>query len=73
MFSAVTVTSPHLSEHGWPFASVHQFQAADEDPLYGAKHVSDLYLRADPNYGGRCVSFSYFIRGASIVTTELGG
>jgi len=49
----VTVVSPHMGEHGWPFASVDQFPDADVDPLYNSKHVKDLYLKADPDYNGR--------------------
>ncbi|KAF9779642.1 glutathione S-transferase [Thelephora terrestris] len=49
----VTVVSPRMGEKGWPFANVDQYPAADVDPLYGAEHVKDLYLRADPSYGGR--------------------
>lgn len=49
----VTVVSPRMGEQGWPFASEDKFPAADVDPLYGSAHVKDLYLKADPNYGGR--------------------
>ncbi|KAI0050359.1 glutathione S-transferase [Auriscalpium vulgare] len=52
-FIGVTVVSPHMGQHGWPFASVDAFPDANEDPLYGAEHVKDLYLRADPDYAGR--------------------
>jgi len=50
---SVTVVSPHMGTQGWPFASVDQFPGADVDPLYKSEHVKDLYLKADPNYGGR--------------------
>ncbi|KAH0826595.1 glutathione S-transferase [Lanmaoa asiatica] len=49
----VTVVSPHMGDSGWPFASVDPFPGADVDPLYNARHVKDLYFKADPNYGGR--------------------
>ena len=42
-----------MDEHGWPFASVDPYPGAEADPLYGSKHVKDLYLKADPNFGGR--------------------
>jgi glutathionyl-hydroquinone reductase len=45
-----------MDEHGWPFAKVDPFQgppAADDDPLYGAEHLKDLYLRAQPDFKGR--------------------
>ncbi|KAG6839757.1 hypothetical protein C0991_011912 [Blastosporella zonata] len=49
----VTVVSPRMGSQGWPFANVDPFPAADSDPLYAAEHVKDLYMKADPNYGGR--------------------
>lgn len=52
-FIDVTVVSPHMAEHGWPFANVDAFPGAEVDPLHGAKHIKDLYLRAAPNYEGR--------------------
>ena len=45
-----------MGQDGWPFADVDEFPGADADPLNGAKHVKDLYYKADPNYNGRCVS-----------------
>ncbi|TBU28070.1 glutathione S-transferase [Dichomitus squalens] len=52
-FIDVSVVSPHMGEHGWPFATADAFPGADPDPLYGAQHVKDLYLRAKPDYDGR--------------------
>ncbi|EMD35648.1 hypothetical protein CERSUDRAFT_85607 [Gelatoporia subvermispora B] len=49
----VSVVSPHMGEHGWPFANVDAFPAADTDPLYNSQHVKDLYLRVNPGYEGR--------------------
>ncbi|KAF8633152.1 hypothetical protein AX17_004653 [Amanita inopinata Kibby_2008] len=49
----VTVVSPRMGSLGWPFANVDAFPGADVDPLYSSEHVKDLYLRADPDYGGR--------------------
>ncbi len=42
-----------MGSQGWPFANVDNFEASDEDPLYKSEHVKDLYLKADPDYGGR--------------------
>lgn len=53
-FIGVSVVSPRMGANGWPFASADAFAGADVDPLYDAKHVSDLYLRAKPDYSGRC-------------------
>ncbi|KAG6828600.1 hypothetical protein H0H92_007341 [Tricholoma furcatifolium] len=49
----VTVVSPRMGSQGWPFANVDAFPAADADPLYQSQHVKDLYIKADPDYGGR--------------------
>ncbi|KAF5329963.1 hypothetical protein D9611_010448 [Ephemerocybe angulata] len=49
----VTTTSPRMGAEGWPFASVDPFPGAEDDPLYGSKHIKDLYLKADPEYSGR--------------------
>ena len=56
-FEAVTIVSPMLGVNGWPFSSVDPFPGAEIDPLYNSEHVKDLYLRADPNYSARYVSF----------------
>ena len=52
-FVAVTIVSPQLGAHGWPFASVDQFPGAEVDPLYNSRHIKDLYFRADPDYSAR--------------------
>ena len=44
-----------MGSHGWPFAQVDSFPGADEDPIHHSEHVKDLYLKANPNYGGRSV------------------
>ncbi|KAH8087174.1 glutathione S-transferase [Cristinia sonorae] len=52
-FIDVSVVSPRMSAHGWPFANVDAYPGADSDPLFNAEHVKDLYLRASPEYEGR--------------------
>ncbi|KAH9836562.1 uncharacterized protein C8Q71DRAFT_47900 [Rhodofomes roseus] len=52
-FIDVSVICPHIGERGWPFVSVDVFPGANADPLRGAQHVKDLYLRAAPDYEGR--------------------
>jgi glutathionyl-hydroquinone reductase len=42
-----------MGANGWPFASVDAFPGAEADPLFGAEHVKDLYLRANPDYDRR--------------------
>ena len=58
-----------MGQDGWPFADVDEFPGADADPLNGAKHVKDLYYRADPNYNGRCVSHCRSSRQALVLMT----
>jgi putative glutathione S-transferase len=52
---AVTVVSPRMGPRGWPFASADEYPGAEIDPLYGSQYIKDLYLRAGPEYSGRCV------------------
>ncbi|CAK5275851.1 unnamed protein product [Mycena citricolor] len=52
-FFPVSVVSPRMGNNGWPFAQVDAFPGADADPLFGAEHVKDLYLRANPDYDRR--------------------
>ncbi|KAJ7265903.1 glutathione S-transferase [Mycena haematopus] len=49
----VTIVSPKMGASGWPFAVADAFPGAEVDPLFGAQHVRDLYLRANPEYEGR--------------------
>ena len=44
-----------MGSNGWPFAQVDSFPGADEDPLFHSEHLKDLYIKANPNYGGRSV------------------
>jgi putative glutathione S-transferase len=46
----VTVVHPALTEQGWAFGG---YPGADEDPLFGARHLHELYTRADPVFTGR--------------------
>lgn len=47
---AVTVVNPVLTGQGWAFGG---YRGAGEDPLHGARHLHELYTRADPSYTGR--------------------
>jgi len=42
----VHVVHPHMLEDGWEFRP-------DPEPLYGLRHLRELYARADPCYTGR--------------------
>ncbi|MCA0939601.1 glutathione S-transferase family protein [Salipiger pacificus] len=46
----VTVVNPRLDDQGWSFGG---FPGAEEDPLYGASYLHELYTRADPHVSGR--------------------
>ncbi|MFN4141976.1 glutathione S-transferase family protein [Aestuariivirga sp.] len=47
---AVTVVNPVLTSQGWAFGG---FPGAGADPAHGARHLHELYTRADPGYSGR--------------------
>lgn len=44
---SVSVVAPEMLEHGWSFTD------ALPDALYGARHLHEVYTRADPRYSGR--------------------
>lgn len=46
----VTVVNPTLTAQGWQFGG---YPGADEDPLFGARYMHELYIRADAVYTGR--------------------
>ncbi|MDU8945746.1 glutathione S-transferase family protein [Ovoidimarina sediminis] len=46
----VTVVNPVLGDRGWEFGG---YDGADDDPLFGARHIHELYTRADPRFTGR--------------------
>lgn len=52
-FVDVTIVSPRMNEHGWPFASIDPFPGADVDPLFQSNYIKDLYLRVEPEFKGR--------------------
>jgi glutathionyl-hydroquinone reductase len=43
----MTVVNPKMSDEGW------ELSADDPDPLFGAKYLREIYLRAAPRYSGR--------------------
>ena len=47
-----------MGTEGWPLGDVDEFPGATPDPVNGAKHIKDLYLRVNPEYDGRCIQFS---------------
>jgi glutathionyl-hydroquinone reductase len=47
---AVTVVSPVLGDQGWSFGG---YPGADEDPLFGAQFMHQIYTRVDPAFTGR--------------------
>lgn len=46
----VTVVNPTLSDQGWTFGG---YDGSDEDPLFGARYMHEIYSRADPGFTGR--------------------
>ena len=44
---SLSYVEPEMLEGGWSFGGAG-------DPLYGARHVHEIYQRADPAYTGRC-------------------
>lgn len=46
----VTVVNPELTNQGWGFGG---YPGADEDPLFGASFLHEIYTRADPHFTGR--------------------
>lgn len=46
----VTVVNPKLTGQGWAFGD---YPGADEDPLFGARYMHEIYTRADAAYTGR--------------------
>lgn len=47
---AVTVVNPVLTAQGWGFGG---YPGADADPLHSARHLHELYTRADGGFTGR--------------------
>jgi putative glutathione S-transferase len=47
----ITIVAPWLSDEGWAFDTFPG--ASGADPLHGARHLHELYTRADPHYTGR--------------------
>lgn len=43
----VTLVATKMTDDGW------EFGAEDPEPLYGAKYLRELYVRADPKFTGR--------------------
>lgn len=46
----VTVVNPTLSDQGWQFGG---YPGAEDDPLFGASYLHELYSRADGGFTGR--------------------
>ncbi|WP_428674534.1 glutathione S-transferase family protein [Roseibium sp.] len=46
----VTVVNPKLTDQGWEFGS---YPGADEEPLFGVRHMHQLYTRVDKRFTGR--------------------
>ncbi len=66
---AISLSSvlPRMGEDGWEFSSEGEFS----DPLYGARYLREIYLKADPDYTGRVTTpVLWDRREATIVNNE---
>ncbi|MCC0015222.1 MAG: glutathione S-transferase family protein [Rhodobiaceae bacterium] len=65
---AITVVNPELTAQGWRFGG---YPGADEDPLFGASALHEIYTRADPHYTGRAtVPALWDMRQGTMVNNE---
>lgn len=48
---SMSITSWHMGEQGWTF---DEAEGSSGDAVNGARRMSDIYLRADAKYTGRC-------------------
>lgn len=46
----VTVVNPVISAQGWQFGG---YDGAQDDPLFGATYMHEIYTRAEPHFTGR--------------------
>ncbi|AZB66000.1 glutathione S-transferase family protein [Cereibacter sphaeroides] len=46
----VTVVNPVMGTQGWEFGG---YDGAEEDPLFGARHLHEIYTRAEQQFTGR--------------------
>ncbi|KAJ8082938.1 S-glutathionyl-(chloro)hydroquinone reductase [Marasmius tenuissimus] len=59
-----------MGANGWPFASADDFPGAENDPLYQAQHIKDLYLKCAPDYGGRFTVPVLWDKNETIINNE---
>lgn len=50
---SVSVVDFLLGPEGWHFSSALDTPGCIPDPVYEAKHLKDIYFKADPDYKGR--------------------
>lgn len=46
----LTVVNPVISAQGWQFGG---YDGAQDDPLFGARYMHEIYTRAEPHFTGR--------------------
>ncbi|MGR3312605.1 glutathione S-transferase family protein [Roseovarius indicus] len=46
----MTVVNPVISAQGWQFGG---YDGAQDDPLFGARYMHEIYTRAEPHFTGR--------------------
>jgi putative glutathione S-transferase len=47
---SITIVNPRLDDEGWAFGG---YPGTGPDPINGARHLHEIYTRADPHYTGR--------------------
>jgi putative glutathione S-transferase len=64
----VSIVDPFMGDHGWTFS---EGPGCVPDPIFGARYLYEIYLRADPRYTGRVtVPVLFDTRTETIVNNE---
>jgi len=64
----MTVVDWHMGSEGWTFSTR---DGATPDPVYGAKRLSEIYIRAEPDYTGKVtVPVLFDRREGTVVSNE---
>jgi putative glutathione S-transferase len=50
---SVSVVHPFMGKHGWSFENPDATPGCIPDPIHGARHLHEVYTKADPSYTGR--------------------
>lgn len=50
---SISVVHPYMGSSGWTFENLDGTEPCVSDPLFGARHLHEIYSRADARYTGR--------------------